>query len=621
MVDESNELTDRHRLNSWKEIAQHFSRDVRTVQRWEKLEGMPVQRHFHGPGSSVYAFVDELDRWGQARSKRSLQKKSLGRRKRWLILGGLGALMAAVFPIVLLTGVWRLPSSAGPTFPYYVTNGTPEQVGTSLECCGDLGGWRLRITNGDLLGNIDIGDFNGDGSTDLLAGVSHNEVNGYFGTAANYLLLGDADAAQPLSLPKSADVEIRLDHSPDARLGPCLLQDRSNDLDGDGLSDALFAAPEYKHAAWSSGGVFFIRGRRQWPSEIRLPQDADRVIGGSRMGEGLWLCAVGDFDGNGQQDLAVFANEATLWNYLGGSGRVYVFLSFLEGEKKFRSSKEATLTFACRRPKAHVTAMLMQDLNGDGRDDLVLSIPRFDDGSDFPGEVRIWYGFSGMDGTLDCESPDVAIRGSGPRSEFGWGLSAYDLDRDGLQELLITEPGSGRLIMIQGRRKLASGRINELSPTVLFDRLDGQRERIFHISDVDRDCLAEVILSAPRSLLQRDEREPIWVVKPYLPLQIDVRPEAEPNVMVPNGISAVRVLGSPTLNDLDAETILLSGSRPVGLKREDFNQDGHEDLQAYFRNDLLGLGPGASCVSLTVRSRQGWLFGGSDKIEVPVPPR
>src|SRR5262249_14459681 len=33
------------RLDSWKEIAAYFNRDKRTVQRWERQEGMPVYRH------------------------------------------------------------------------------------------------------------------------------------------------------------------------------------------------------------------------------------------------------------------------------------------------------------------------------------------------------------------------------------------------------------------------------------------------------------------------------------------------------------------------------------------------------------------------------------------------
>ncbi len=35
------------RLDSWKEIAAYLNRDVTTVQRWEKREGMPVCRHLH----------------------------------------------------------------------------------------------------------------------------------------------------------------------------------------------------------------------------------------------------------------------------------------------------------------------------------------------------------------------------------------------------------------------------------------------------------------------------------------------------------------------------------------------------------------------------------------------
>ena len=44
------------RLDSWKEIAAYLNRDVTTVQRWEKREGMPVHRHLHDRMGSVYAF-------------------------------------------------------------------------------------------------------------------------------------------------------------------------------------------------------------------------------------------------------------------------------------------------------------------------------------------------------------------------------------------------------------------------------------------------------------------------------------------------------------------------------------------------------------------------------------
>ncbi|MEO6237285.1 MAG: DNA-binding protein [Vicinamibacterales bacterium] len=58
------------RLDSWKEIANYLRRDVTTVQRWERREGMPVHRHVHDKLGSVYAFRSNLDAWAQGRHGR-----------------------------------------------------------------------------------------------------------------------------------------------------------------------------------------------------------------------------------------------------------------------------------------------------------------------------------------------------------------------------------------------------------------------------------------------------------------------------------------------------------------------------------------------------------------------
>ena len=56
------------RLDSWKEIAAYLRRDITTVQRWEKREGMPVRRHLHDKLGSVFAFRSELDAWARSRN-------------------------------------------------------------------------------------------------------------------------------------------------------------------------------------------------------------------------------------------------------------------------------------------------------------------------------------------------------------------------------------------------------------------------------------------------------------------------------------------------------------------------------------------------------------------------
>lgn len=55
------------KLVSWKEIAVHLGREIRTVQRWEKTEGLPVRRHGHQKRSTVYAYASELDEWFKKR--------------------------------------------------------------------------------------------------------------------------------------------------------------------------------------------------------------------------------------------------------------------------------------------------------------------------------------------------------------------------------------------------------------------------------------------------------------------------------------------------------------------------------------------------------------------------
>src|ERR1700712_975912 len=58
------------RLDSWKEIATYLARDVTTLQRWEKREGMPVHRHVHEKRGAVFAVPAELDDWIRSRKPR-----------------------------------------------------------------------------------------------------------------------------------------------------------------------------------------------------------------------------------------------------------------------------------------------------------------------------------------------------------------------------------------------------------------------------------------------------------------------------------------------------------------------------------------------------------------------
>ncbi len=66
--DHTSEASGNGRLDSWKGIADYLDRTVRTVQRWEKREGLPVHRHLHQNQASVYAYRSELDAWLKVRT-------------------------------------------------------------------------------------------------------------------------------------------------------------------------------------------------------------------------------------------------------------------------------------------------------------------------------------------------------------------------------------------------------------------------------------------------------------------------------------------------------------------------------------------------------------------------
>ena len=158
------------RLDSWKEIASYLKRDVTTVQRWEKREGMPVHRHLHDRMGSVYAFSSELDAWVQSRRLRlaaeeerqaeapsvaesdHLSKWTAGTRP-WLVFGGVALLVvlvvvtyftirrserAAARPKITSLAVLPLKNLSGDPTQEYLADGMTEALIGHLSGIHDL---------------------------------------------------------------------------------------------------------------------------------------------------------------------------------------------------------------------------------------------------------------------------------------------------------------------------------------------------------------------------------------------------------------------------------------------------------------------------------------------------
>src|SRR5882724_4610245 len=155
------------RLESWKEIAAYLGRDVTTVRRWEKREGLPVYRILHSKLGSVYAYSTELDAWRDGRAPAAIDTPATDATdahtvleivrqgasgRRWLALGGIAilALLTVTYvmtrsraggtarPKIKSLAVLPLKNLSGDPAQEYLADGMTEALISRLASIHDL---------------------------------------------------------------------------------------------------------------------------------------------------------------------------------------------------------------------------------------------------------------------------------------------------------------------------------------------------------------------------------------------------------------------------------------------------------------------------------------------------
>jgi hypothetical protein len=112
------------RLESWKEIAAYLGRDVTTVRRWERREGLPVSRILHSKIGSVYAYTTELEAWRDSRASAAatdvadvhpvpeIAPQRIRVARRWFVVSGVAIL--ALLVVAYFATRSRLRGATGP---------------------------------------------------------------------------------------------------------------------------------------------------------------------------------------------------------------------------------------------------------------------------------------------------------------------------------------------------------------------------------------------------------------------------------------------------------------------------------------------------------------------------
>ena len=638
----------RRRLDSWKEIAAFLGRDMRTVQRWEH-EGLPVHRRPGARRSSVFAYPDEIENWLSGRPASGLQEaagpdtprmpdaRPAHRRSR--LFAAAAALLAAATatliwvaradgprsptekPLAVSTGPLHGPQWAdfnddGGDDLLISTNRSPTLLffGAAAKRCGAIQAIEcadVRLTLPEACyGYARAGDFNADGIDDLAISCVLREPESYSATGPTYLVWGRPSWPRDLRLPEDAAVTISTAAAHDDRVHVCLASPGRADLDADGIDDVLIGGGEAPFMGrLSAGALYVFRGRRDWQPAMDVGQ-ADITVGGTKMGDGIGgLCAVGDVDGDSLPELATVAPETPLWNLLGGGGRLYVLRGRRNWPAHLDLSIEAAMEIAAP-PAGHdrrSLQLILADVTGDARDEIIFGLQDLAPGVTPAGRLAIWHGKPFRSGRLTFDQADTLIDGRFD-GRLGTALAGADFDLDRAKEVLVSEPGHGAVWTV-GREALASRRAR---PTqALLDDTSGWERALGEDGGLaaSRQALAQVTIESGKLWK-------LWVRDPFIPIQVDVRPGTNNDVIVRPGVTAIAIDGGASVHDIVPESLRASGAAPIAIGAQDVNHDGRLDLVGRFRVEDMQLPPDASRLTLTGRTRRGQFVRGESPVRV-----
>lgn len=293
----------------------------------------------------------------------------------------------------------------------------------------------LGAVAGDLFGSaVALLDVDGDGRLDLAAGAMRAE-GGTFDSGAIRIhrgLEGAAFAPEPMQLLVARDVRAELG----AQLAAC-------DVDGDGRDDLI--------AGLRRGELWVYRG-----TAAGLETTPSAVVTGTAPGPDGWVelagaalalgssrsaLATGDVDGDGRCDVVAGVVGWTRDDEARDDGAVYVWSGARLADADGPVAPDRAWLYDVPEGRGSLFGELLAvaDLDGDGRDEVAVGVPRLDlDGAADAGAAYVFAG-APFDAPIARSAADAIFvrRGQGYAHRTGWGVAAADISGDGVAELVV----------------------------------------------------------------------------------------------------------------------------------------------------------------------------------------